>query len=256
MSTATIDATHIAAPSRATRLWNVVRLHMANPVATLVVPWVITLAIFAINMAIMLMVVKAAGGSSNLDEDAFSYNGGVTWILFFMVAVAVQTMNLNFRFALGFSVTRRDFYLGSSMYFVLLSLVYGTGLTALAALERATGGWGIAAAFFAPWGLEELPLVTLWAIFLLAMLLFFFLGAAVATMWVRWKAYGLYTFFIGLAVLVVGAAWGITAIDGWPAVGDFLAERSLLQLVALTLPLTAASAVFGFFCLRGATPKA
>jgi hypothetical protein len=256
MTAIALDERPTETQSAGRRIWNVVRLHVANPMPTLVMPWIITLAIFALNMAIWLMVVKVAGGVDNLDEGAFTYSGGVTWIIFFMPVVAVQTMNLNFRFALGFSVTRRDFYLGSAAYFVALSVLYATGITVLAGVERATNGWGIEAAFFAPWGLGELSLVSVWAIFLMSMLLVFFLGAAVATMWVRWKAYGLYAFFIGAAVLVVGVLWAITAANGWSAVGDFLTDHSIVTLVAFTLPLTLACAVFGYVCLRKATPRA
>lgn len=254
-------STIAATPSRSVsgapvRILNVVRMHVANPIATLVVPWAITLAIFAINLAIWLMVANAAGGVENLEPDAFQYNGGVSWIVFFMTVVAVQAMNLTFRFALGFSTTRRDFYLGSALYFVLLSLLYATGITVLAGIERATDGWGVSGAFFAPWGLEGEPLATVWFLYLMALLMFFFLGAAVATVWVRWGAYGLYAFFIGLAVLVVGSGWLITASDSWPAVGEFFTSTSLVGLALWTAPLTVLSGIVGFLFLRRATPRA
>ena len=56
-----------------------VRLHATNPWTTLILPWLITLAIFGMNYAIWALVSKAAGG--DLGQDAFSNNGGVTWIL-------------------------------------------------------------------------------------------------------------------------------------------------------------------------------
>lgn len=246
-------ATGATAP---TRIWNVVRMHVANPVPTLVVPWLITGVIFAVNLAIWLMVANAAGGIDELEPDAFQYNGGISWIVFFMTVVAVQAMNLTFRFALGFSVTRRDFYLGSVLYFVLLSLLYSTGLAVIAGIERATDGWGIGAAFFAPWGLVGQPVATVWFLYLMAMLLFFFLGAAVATVWVRWGAYGLYAFFIGLAVLLVGAAWLITVTESWGDVGAFFTGRSLVAIAAWTAPITALCGVVGHLFLKRATPRA
>lgn len=236
------------------RIWNVVRLHVANPVPTLVVPWGITGIIFAINAAIWLMVTRAAGGRDQLEPGAFTYNGGISWILFFMMVVAIQAMSLSFRFALGFSVTRRDYYLGSGLYFVLLSLLYSTGFTVLAAIEQATDGWGMDAAFFAPWALGNESLMLVWYLFLMAMLLFFFMGAAVATVWMRWRSYGLYAFFAGLAVLLVGAAWLITTTESWGKVGEFFTTNSLAVVATWTLPITLVSAVVGFVFLRKATP--
>jgi len=238
------------------RLVNVMRMHVANPMTTLIVPWIITAIIFGVNLSIWLMVANAAGGSQNLEADAFQYNGGVSWIVVFMMVVAVQAMSLTFRFALGFSVTRREYYLGTAAYFVALSLLYATGLTLFAALERATAGWGLDAAFFAPFGLVDESLGLVWFLYLMTMLLFFFLGSAIATVWVRWRAYGLYAFFIGLALVLVAAGWGITAADAWGEVGEFLATTPLAQLAAWTLPVTVLSAVVGYLFLRKATPRA
>jgi len=245
--------THATAPRR---IWNVVRMHVANPWNTLIVPWIITAMIFLINLAIWLMVANAAGGADNLEPDAFQYNGGVSWIVVFMMVVAVQSMSLTFRFALGFSVTRHDFYLGSVLYFAILAVLYTSGITALAAVERATDGWGLGAAFFAPWGLADQPIATVWFLYLAAMLLFFFLGAAVATVWVRWHAYGLYAFFISLALILVGAGWGITAAGAWGEVGEFLTSTSIVALAAWTLPVTLVCGIVGYLLLRRSTPRA
>ncbi len=255
MSTATVQRTtdgHVS--GGLARIWNVVRLHVANPAPTLVVPWLITAAIFLITLAIWGIVTQAAG-AGNIEEGAFTYNGGISWIFFFMTVVAIQAMNLTFRFALGFSVTRRDFYLGSALYFVLLSLMYATGFTVMAALETATNGWGVEGRFFSPFVLQDAPLVTVWFVFVMGIALFLFLGSAVATVWVRWRAYGLYAFFIGLAVVLVGGAWLVTTAARWPDVGRFFTENSLAALAAWTLPVTLVSALVGFFILRRATPR-
>ncbi|WP_430867344.1 ABC transporter permease [Demequina aurantiaca] len=249
-----VDTTVVPAAHR--RVRNVVRLHVANPFSTLILPWLITVAIFGLTMAIQLMVVRAAGGVQNLDADAFQYTGGISWLAVFMMVVAVQAMNLSFRFALGFSSTRRDFYLGSVVYFAMLSVIYAAGVTALAGIERATDGWGIGSAFFAPGGLASESLGTLFLIYVMVLLLFFFLGAAIATVWVRWKAYGMYVFFFGLAVLVVGGLWLLTATGSWGAVYTYMVGHSVLQVVAWTLPVTILCGVVGYLFLRRATPRA
>ncbi|MFV0633143.1 ABC transporter permease [Demequina sp.] len=252
MTAMTAGPVHATAPRR---LASISRLHVANPMPTLVLPWLITAAIFAINLAIWLMVANAAGGVDNLEPDAFAYNGGISWIVFFMTVVAVQAMSLTFRFALGFSVTRRDYYLGTAIYFVALALIYSTGIAAFAVVERATDGWGLGAAFFAPWGLASKPIALVWLLYFMALLLFLFLGAAVATVWVRWGAYGLYAFFIGLAFLLVGGAWLVTVTDSWGDVGQFFVTTPLAQLALWTAPVTLACAVLGYVFLRRATVR-
>lgn len=258
MTTTDIDrgAQVATAPRRGTlaRIWNVARLHFANPFPTLVLPWLITAAIFGLNAGIWGIILTAAG-AENLDDNAFTNNGGAVWILFFFTVVAVQAMNLTFHFALGFTVTRRDFYLGSVVYFLLLALIYATGFTAFAALERATGGWGLDGAFFAPAFLLGIPLAHIWYFYFTLMTLFLFLGSAVATIWVRWKSYGLYAFFVSLAVILLAAVWGITQSGSWGAVGRFFVDNSLPALVTWTLPVTVVCGVLGLFILRRATAR-
>lgn len=237
------------------RWWSVIKMHVANPWTTLIVPWFITAAVFGVNASIWAIVIQAAGGRENLEVGAFTYNGGISWIAIFMMVMAIQAMSLTFRFAIGFSATRRDYYIGTAIYFVLLSLKYVTGIVILAAIERATDGWGIGAAFFAPWGFRELPLATVWFVYLMVMLMFIFLGAAVATTWVRWKQYGLYGFFLVLAVVGVGAGWSITTAGAWPEVAEFFSSTSAIELALWTLPLTLVSASVGYLLLRRATPR-
>lgn len=237
------------------RLLNVVRLHVANPFPTLVAPWLITFVIFGLNLAVWNIVAQAAGGVENLDPDAFQYNGGILWIVVFMMVVGVQAMSLTFPFALGFAVTRRDFFWGSALYFVLLTVLYSTGLTALAWLERATDGWGIGGAFFQPFGALEESLNVVWFLFFAAMLVFFFVGAAVSAVWVRWRANGLYVFFIALAALIVGGLWVVGQLDAWAQIGEFFSTTSATAIAAWTLPVTAVSAIVGYLLLRRATSK-
>lgn len=65
-----------------------------------------------------------------------------------MMVVAIQVLNLTFPFALGYGVARRDFYLGTTLSFVMLSVGYGALLTVLGYIEEATGGWGLGGKLF------------------------------------------------------------------------------------------------------------
>lgn len=139
--------------------------------------------------------------------------------------------------ALGYGSTRRDFYLGSALSFVLLSVMWTVGLTVLSAVEDATDGWGIGGRMFTArlLGGEDGALWERSVIFLCGMLFFFFVGAAVAAVYVRWKATGLVAFFIGLGLLGVGAIALVTFTETWDAVGAFFVNAGALG-VALWLP--------------------
>lgn len=234
------------------RIVNGARVHAANPFTTLGLPWLVLAAVFALTYAIWRIIAWAAGADAGFEGDGFRYAGGVTWIIFYMIAVAAQAMNQTFRFAVGLSQTRRDYALGTAAYFVMMALIYGAGITVLAAIERATGGWGIGGAFFAPAFLYDVPLwVVTWS-FVGLMLLMLFFGAVAGAVFLRWRATGLVTLLLGLAAVIVGGVFLVTWAGAWGAVGGLLGGTPIAALVAWTIPFTVVFAGLAYLLLRRA----
>ena len=250
----TVTATRPVATPFA-RIWRVARLDVANPSTLLVLPWIFLIAILLMNIAIWAIITYAAGG--HLPADAFQWSGAVAFIYIYLGIAAVQTMSITFPFALGYGVTRRDFYLGSSLTFVLLSLLYAVGMTVLGAIERATGGWWLngrmfTAIYFAG---NDAWYVQLWVYFC-GLLFSLFLGSVFAAVWVRWKAYGLVATFIALAFLIIGLIAIPTYLSAWDEISATIVRLGWVGTSSLSLVLTALLAVLGFGLLRRATPRA
>lgn len=239
------------------RIVNVVKLHLANPWTTIGLPWMILGIIFVANLAIWVLIFANLSDDADRADvaDGLQYSGASMYIFVYMMVVAVQAISITFPFALGYGVTRRDYYLGSALTFVILSAMFAAGLTILSIIEEATGGWGLGGRMFTGiyYG-DGGPLQRLF-IFFVAFLFFFFVGAAVASLWVRWKANGLVGFFIGLAALVIGLLALFTLTESWGSFGAFFASAGFLGSYAWSLVPTAIAATAGFFVLRRATPK-
>ena len=111
------------------RILTIVRLHLANPYTTIVLPWIILGVILLLNLAIWGLIAIAAGpGKDAINARAgFSYSGSSFYIGVYMLIVAVQAISITFPFALSYGSTRRDYWLGSSVTFVLLSAMYAIG---------------------------------------------------------------------------------------------------------------------------------
>lgn len=239
------------------RLTRIVKLNLTNPWTTIILPWLIIGAIFALSWGIWLIVFANTSPSEMADaSEGIQYSGATSWIFVYMMIIAVQSMNLTFPLALGYGATRRDFYLGSSLTFVLLSVMYAVGLTILAGIEEATNGWGIGGAMFTAiyFGGDQIAWWMRLPIFFFILLFFYFLGASVATLYVRWKANGLVAYFVVLGLLVVGAIAFFTYTDNWALVGDFFALGALGVSTWLLVP-TVLAGIAGFFVLQRATPR-
>jgi hypothetical protein len=238
------------------RIWNVVRLHFVNTSTTIIVPWIVMTAIFAVNLMIWAIIYSAAAPEDRAKiAEGTQWSGSIFYIFVYMLVVAVQAIATTFPFALGFSATRRDYYLGTALTFLMLSGGYAIALTALALLEEATNGWGLHGRMFTTVYFGGDAWYERLFVFFVLLAFFFFVGSIFAAVWVRWKQYGLLGLALALALLAVGAVAIISFTQNWPTVLEWVIASGPVGVVAWLLVPTAISAVAGFFLLRRATPK-
>jgi hypothetical protein len=239
------------------RILTVVRLHVANPYTTIVMPWVILGIILVINLIIWGLIAVAVGthGKDAINAQVgFSYSGSSFYIGVYMMIVAVQAISITFPFALSYGSTRRDYWLGSSVTFVLLSAMYAIGFTILGSIERATNGWGLGGRMFTPIYFGDEWWQRLLICFF-GLLFFFFIGSSLAAVWVRWKVTGMVTFFTALAFLLLGGITVLTLTNSWIGFWAALAAAGPLGIASWLLVPAAIGAVVGYFLLRRATPR-
>jgi hypothetical protein len=239
------------------RILNVVRLHLVNKMTTIYVPWMIMAFIFLVNYAIWWILLANLDPADMADaSEGIQFSGASAYIFVYMLVVAVQAINLTFPFAQGYSVTRRDFYLGSALTFMILSAGYSIVMTLLGLIECATNGWGIGGSMFATvyFGSGDNVLESFYITFLL-FLFFFFVGTATATVYVRWRANGMLVFFACLVLVILGLVALATFTGSWPAVGAWFVASGAVGVVTWMLVPTALAALVGFLILRRATPR-
>ena len=238
------------------RVLAVVKLQFTNPWGVLILPWLILIAILVMNIAIWWIIFTSAATDADRADirEGLLYGGAGSYIFVYMLVVAVQAINGYFPFALGFGVTRRNYYLGVALFFVIIAVIFTVGMSILGAIEEATDGWGMGGRMFTAAYFGE-NWVERGFIYFTLLLFFFFVGSTVAAIYVRYRATGM-TFFwlaLSLALIVVGAI--ITLTQGWGAVGGWFADTGLVGSYAWSLVLTAIAAVSGYAVLRRATPK-
>ena len=230
------------------RVVGVVRLHQAHPLVIFGVPWMVVGISFVINVAIWGLADIAA-------QDPDATTGGVVSLYITVLAVFVQAVTQMFPFAMGLSLSRRTFYLGTALVAAAQSLGYGLALTGLAAAEDVSGGWGVGLDFWAP-GIVDVGNPALQVlVFATPMLAFAFLGMGIGVVFKRWGTTGVWTLVLATLVVVGLLVILVTWQQAWGAVAGWLTGQSIATL-ALTLPavLAAVCAAASFAGLRRAVP--
>ncbi|MEO6944129.1 MAG: hypothetical protein ABI053_05405 [Lacisediminihabitans sp.] len=253
MTTITNDfGTIQSAPSGVQRIWNVARLQFSNKWQTLGVPWLAMGIIFLFNLVIWWFIATAG----QPDEDTgSSYNGASFYLFVYMLVIAIQAMSRTFPFALGFSVTRRDYYLGTSLAFAIYSIGYGAALTFLSYVEEWTQGWGVGLTLF---GTALLTTNSFWLrlfIYVAVLLVFFLIGMVCGTVYVRWRANGLVALGVAVALLTIGSVALATLTESWDLVGEWFLSSGVVGVTSWFLLFSTVFAIIGFFILRRATPQ-
>ncbi|GAB10429.1 hypothetical protein GOARA_056_01770 [Gordonia araii NBRC 100433] len=231
------------------RTANVIRMQLVNRQTFVWLPATILGAAFAITLAIYGVVVYTAGSA-----DEPMYSGGTQAPLWYFGVVGVQALTLTFPFSQAMSVTRREFFLGTLLTAAasagVLALVYLVG----GILEQATDGWGFGGYFFyLPWVWEQGPIVAALTFFSAAALAFL-VGFGSATVYKRFGMFGVILVGVVLAAALIGTAFAVSAVDGWPAIGRALAAAQPLTVAGICLAVSAAVAGLSYAALRRAIP--
>ncbi|MCU1476039.1 MAG: transporter permease [Subtercola sp.] len=244
------------ATTSAPRVVNVLRLHLTNKFTTLGLPLLILSFIFGVNYVIWLLIYTSTPGGDREAVQGTQYSGSIAYVFIYMAIIAVQVVLRTFPFALGFSVTRRDFALGTALLFGVLSLIYSAILTAMSYLENATDGWGLGGHMFSTVWYGTGSLGERFSQEFFGLLFFFFVGAAISTVYLRWRAIGQTVLWGAIVLIGVAAMALITLTNSWASVGQWFVDAGPYGVAAWSLVITAAAALFGFLILRRATPVA
>jgi hypothetical protein len=238
------------------RIWNAARLNLVNRWTVYWIPLMILGFIWLVNLAIWWIISASVGGADRQDAmDGTQWSGASFYIFVYMLVIAVQSMNMTFAYALGLSLTRREFYLGSSIAFVLLAFSYGVILTTLSYLEEWTNGWGLGGHMFTSVYFGSGPVWQRLFIFGAAMLFFAFIGALSGTIFMRWRTNGLLIAAAITTLLIVGTIALITMSQSWGRVGEWFVVSGPQGVIAWTLLPTVLAGLAGYFILSRATPR-
>ena len=225
------------------RIANVLRLHLKGWHFWFLVPWSIVLSSFVIN----LIIAAFFGGKTAI------YTGGLSSIYIYMLILGGIVVRDTFSFALGFSVRRRDYYLGTLVMIVGVSAVSAVLIWLLSIVENSLiPGWGLNLHFFHLPYLNDGSLAEQFWIYFVVMLCMFLLGLMPGAVFQRYRSYGLYglTAVVLLPATVLGFA--ATRWSWWGTIFGWFAQQSAFDLATWMVPIIAACVLSSYVFLRKA----
>jgi hypothetical protein len=254
--TLTPPRTHTQAPGQFTlhRIVATARMQLVNKTTFVTIPAMLVAASWAL-VAVLWMVIRHATGWPDHESATSFINGAQQAIIYYTLVIGIQALAYVYPFALAMSLTRREFFLGTTglaaVYSAVLAAIFGLGTW----LEHATGGLGLDYYFFT--GATWFPNPSAWAVtaftFTLC-LMGFLIGFTFGTLYKRGGAMLVWFTALGLAILILALVVVATWQHWWPAIGHFLARQTPLTLSGWFLVADAALAAISYRVLRRALP--
>jgi hypothetical protein len=206
---------------------DIARYHLVVPCLPAGLPWAALAVSFFVNLVIFAFVPTSyhealtSHGLVRVANPSHNYTGGLATIYVFLLVIGINSIGRSLPFGLALGASRRSFYTGTALFGVALAVLDGTLLTALQAIERATGGWGVRMHFFQIPYILDGPWYLTWLTSFVALTLLFIWGMWFGIVYRRWNLFGSVTFIAAQVVVVLAAVLILVWADAWSGVGHF-----------------------------------
>ena len=232
-----ITETKIQTKPLFSRLFTVVKMSLSNPWPALITPSII--------VSVLLISAYTLHWIFGGGLDGQVYFSPQFFFMVYLLIIANQTINQHFSLALSYGITRRDFYLGSLMGFVILAAGYSLLSLALGLLADPNFLFG-----FAEPGFSGFALV-FWALLISQLI-----GASITTLYLRWRKVGMSTFFVTLGLVLVAAPIVLSRYELWDEI-ELLAGADVGDLTGSLIGLgwTILLALIGYLLISRARPS-
>lgn len=225
------------------RVVAVARMQSANRLWSVGFPMLVLLSGF------LSLVAVWAGRPPSVGNAALGASLAPALVLFHFISVT-QIYPL----CAGLSVTRRDCLAGSALVAGVQAGVLSLGVVALAALEGATGGWGVGVWGFRDDAVVDENVAVRWFAVAAVLLAYAAFGVLMGVVHVRWGRLGLAV--LGLAVLFLGVLAIVVLVllvnVAVPALGPFAAPPAVVVYGLLPLLFALLVGGAGYLVLRRA----
>ncbi|OCT16008.1 hypothetical protein A8709_10340 [Paenibacillus pectinilyticus] len=223
------------------RINQVMKLQLINKKLWFTIPWVILGVNLVINYIIALSV----------DTGETMNTGSISSIYVYTFVAGTLTLKETFPFAIGLSIRRKDYFIGTALTVLFVNVVSSIALGVMSGIEEATNGWGVQLHLFKIGIFDNVSFIGMLGIHFSILIHAFFLGFAISSLHRRWGSMAMYTFFTASLVLGTIASYTMTHYGKWVDLGHWLADH-YLTLFWWTIPLVMIYSIVSYGVLRRA----
>lgn len=221
---------------------SVINMHRRDRWGWLYIPSIILSSSFLINFIVSMLINN---------EEKF-YTGGVTSIFAYVLVLGILVVTQSFSFAIGMSVTRKDYFCGTALMGLAASFAIGILLCTFAYLENMTNGWGNRFHFFHFPYLNDGSFFEQLIMYIILFAYLFFFGLFVGSFARRFGGKGI--LLLSLAVLLVGSVvvFLFHHFHVWSDLFRWFASHTAADLSYWLLPITLVGMALSYLLLRKA----
>lgn len=205
-------------------------------------PWAIMGFSFLVNILVSVLV----GGDT-------IYTGGLATIFVFMFVTALTTTIQLFSFAMGFSIRRTDFFSGTFLFILFISIITSALLVLLSYIEVWTGSWGNTVHFFHLLYLSDGSWLAQFVVNLILLVTFSMLGYGIGAFFLRFRGIRTFVMLAAVMIFLSGMSLVATRYEWWGPIIKWFAGHTALGLSLWFIPVVLIIALCSRQCLRQST---
>lgn len=224
------------------RISRVIQIHMKQKLVWFYLPWIIMLSVFLINFLVSFIV-----------KGEMLYAGGLaTMYIHIFVSTLVGIVQV-FPFSLGFSIRRTDFYSGTLLLILGISIFTSILLLLLSGIENWTDAWGNRMHFFHMPYLNDGLLLEQLAVYVIVLFTFALAGFMIGSIYLRYRGIVTFLFLAGFFILLSGVVVTVTALEWWGQVIDWIVGKTAFELSLWCIPVAFIMALWSYTLIRKST---
>ena len=225
------------------RMSTVLKIHYQDKWSWIYIPTLILFGSFSVNLIF----------SSLVSRQGEFYTGGVTSIFIYMFVAGILVVAQSFPFAIGMSIRRVDYFIGTAAMGMISSIVFGSLVFFLSLLEKQTNGWGTVLHYFHFPYMNDGSALEQFSMYMIIFAYLFFSGFLIMSFAHRFGGKGM--IISALVFMIFGSIAGffLHHFDALESIFNWFAGKTAVQIAYWLVPFLLINAIVSYLLLRRAT---